>query len=77
MVKLGTTKEKRLMVDIMAIWESYKRKEVTEIRWIKGTDNPADAMTKKGSNKALETLLDTNRLHIRMEGWVERTWVGK
>ena len=25
LVKLGTTKEKRLIIDIMALWQSYKR----------------------------------------------------
>jgi hypothetical protein len=46
MVKLGTTEEKRLMIDIMAIWQSYERRELSEIRWINGNSNPADAMTK-------------------------------
>jgi hypothetical protein len=32
LVKLGTTKEKRLMIDIMAIRESYENREVFEIR---------------------------------------------
>jgi hypothetical protein len=32
LVKLGTTKEKRLMIDIMALRQSYKRREITEIR---------------------------------------------
>jgi len=32
MVKLGTTKEKRLIIDIMAIRQSYERRELLEIR---------------------------------------------
>ncbi|KAF1970758.1 hypothetical protein BU23DRAFT_581893 [Bimuria novae-zelandiae CBS 107.79] len=32
LVKLGTTKEKRLMIDIMALRQSYERREITEIR---------------------------------------------
>jgi hypothetical protein len=39
LVKLGTTEEKRLMVDIMALRQSYERREITEIRWIDGKDN--------------------------------------
>lgn len=46
MAKLGTTKEKILMVDIMAIRQSYERRELSEIRWISGENNPADSMTK-------------------------------
>ena len=36
LVKLGTTKEKRLMIDIMALRQSYERRELYEIRWIDG-----------------------------------------
>ncbi|KHJ34052.1 hypothetical protein EV44_g3926 [Erysiphe necator] len=72
MVKLGTTKEKRLMIDVMAIRESYERRELSEIRWINGDDNPADAMTKVSPTKSLELLVNTNKLTVRMEGWVER-----
>ncbi|KAK1990607.1 hypothetical protein LX36DRAFT_664046 [Colletotrichum falcatum] len=34
LVKLGTIKEKRLMIDIMALRQSYERREIYEIRWI-------------------------------------------
>jgi hypothetical protein len=72
MVKLGSTKEKRLMIDLMAMRQSYERRELSEIRWINGKDNPADAMTKSIPNKALQSLIDTNELQIRVEGWVQR-----
>jgi hypothetical protein len=72
LVKLGTTKEKRLMINIMALRQSYERRELTKIRWISGVDNLADAMTKSSPNKALQTFLDTNRLVVQVEGWVKR-----
>lgn len=72
LVKLGTTKEKRLMIDIMALRQSYERRELFEIRWINGNDNPADSMTKAVPNKALETFVNTNSINVRMEGWVKR-----
>ena len=53
LVKLGTTKEKRLMIDIIALRQSYERRELTEVRWINRQDNPADAMTKATPNKIL------------------------
>ena len=31
LTKLGTTKEKRLMIDIMALGEAYKYREITEV----------------------------------------------
>ena len=72
LVKLGTTKEKRLMIDIMALRQSYECRELFEIRWINGHDNPADAMTKSNPNKALEQFIETNTLRVRIEGWVQR-----
>lgn len=72
LVKLGTTKEKRLMIDIMALRQSYERRELAEIRWIEGDSNPADAMTKSTPNKALEQMVSTNRLEIKVQGYVQR-----
>ena len=71
-VKLGTTIEKRLMIDIMSLRESYERREITEIRWIAGKDNPADACTKRKPNQALEKLISTNELTINIEAFVQR-----
>jgi hypothetical protein len=50
LVKLGTTKEKHFMIDIISLRQSYERRELFEIRWIYGQDNPADAMTKSSAN---------------------------
>ena len=46
LVKLGTTQEKRLMIDILCLRQAYKRHLITEIVWIDGITNPADTMTK-------------------------------
>jgi hypothetical protein len=72
LVKLGTTKEKRLMIDIMAMRQSYERRELSEVRWIGGNNNPADAMTKSVPNNSLEELVSTNHLTVKVEGWVQR-----
>ena len=77
LVKLGSTKEKRLMIDIMALRQMYERRELFEIRWVNGHDNPADAMTKANPNTALETFINTNKLRIRVEGWVKREKVSE
>lgn len=71
-VKLGTTKEKRLMVDIMALRQMYERRELWEVRWINSNCNPADSMTKITPNNSLEGFLNTNLLEINVEGWVKR-----
>jgi hypothetical protein len=67
LVKLGTTTEKRLMIDIMSLRESYEKREISEIRRIDGRDNPGDALTKKSPNTALEKLVSTNKLVVRVE----------
>ena len=73
LVKLGTTREKELMVDILSLRQSYERREITEILWIKGDKNPADAMTKEKACGALQKLVDTNKLDLAIDGWVEGT----
>jgi hypothetical protein len=75
LVKLGIIKEKRLMIDIMALRQSYERREITEIRWINRKDNPADAITKSTLNKAFKKFIDFNQLSIQVEGWVQRKGV--
>ncbi|KYK61933.1 hypothetical protein DCS_03078 [Drechmeria coniospora] len=57
---------------IQAIRQSYERREILEIRWINGSENPADAMTKVQPNRKLERLVSTNQIDIRIEGWVDR-----
>lgn len=73
LVKLGTTQEKRLMVDILSLRQAYERREIAEIKWIEGSNNPADAMT-KGSKacSALKDLIDSNKLDMEAIKWVER-----
>ncbi|KAL3420591.1 hypothetical protein PVAG01_07036 [Phlyctema vagabunda] len=72
LIKLSTTIEKRLMIDIMGLRQSYERREIREIRWIDGKSNPADALTKDLPCTALKQLIDTNQLDIKTKGWVER-----
>jgi hypothetical protein len=72
LVKLRTTKEKHLMINIMALHQSYKCREISEVRWINGKDNPADSITKINPNKSLQILIDSNRLTVQVEGWMDR-----
>ena len=73
LVWLGTTQEKRLMIDVMCLRQAYERRQVTEVKWIDGDTNPTDAMTKGKPCTALTQLIDTNRIELRAVGWVERT----
>jgi hypothetical protein len=77
LVKLSTTREKRLMIDLMSIRQAYERREIAEVRWIQGNKNPADSMTKHKGNKALDKIIETNKVDIQASGWVERTSVNE
>jgi hypothetical protein len=60
LVKLGTTKKKRLIINIIAFRQSYERKELAEIRWVTGDYNPANIITKSASNGAFSKLINNN-----------------
>jgi hypothetical protein len=66
LVKLGTTAEKRLMIDIMCLRQAYERRKIAEVKWIAGHTNPADFMTKEKPSNALKLLIDTNRVYIEV-----------
>lgn len=72
LVKLGTTKEKRLMIDILCLRQAYERRQITEVTWIEGASNPADALTKAKSSKALESMIEANEVIVKTMAWVER-----
>jgi hypothetical protein len=61
------------MIDLMCLRQSYERQEISEVRWIDGNSNPADAMTKSKPCRALQDLIDTNKLRVNVDGWVERS----
>jgi hypothetical protein len=54
LVKLSTTQEKRLMIDVMCLRQAYERREITEVKWIDGNINPADSMTKSKASNVLK-----------------------
>jgi hypothetical protein len=72
LIKLETTSEKRLMIDLMCLRQSYERREITEIRWIDENINLADAMTKSKFCNVLINLIDINNIELKITEWVER-----
>jgi hypothetical protein len=72
LVKLSTTQEKQLMIDVMCLRQAYERREIAEVKWIKGESNPADSITKSKPSNALKRLIETNTLQLDVEEWVER-----
>ncbi len=61
------------MIDVMSLCQSYERREITEVKWIHGINNPADSMTKAKSFSALRTLIDTNTINLKTTEWMERS----
>ena len=72
LVRLSTTQEKRLMVDLIYLHQLYKYKEIAEIKWIKKNANLADFITKLKVYNALKQLINTNKVNINIMEWVER-----
>jgi len=64
LVKLGTTQEKRLIIDIMCLHQLYKRREITEVKWINSNSNPTNLITKSKASAALKKLINTNYLKL-------------
>jgi hypothetical protein len=71
LVKLGIIQEKRLIVNLIYLYQAYKRREITEVKWINSKDNPVDAITKVKLCQALKTLINTNKLNLEVIEWVE------
>jgi hypothetical protein len=46
LVRLKTTQEKRLMIDVICLQQAYKRRQITKVKWINSKANPMDAITK-------------------------------
>lgn len=76
-VKNTSTTEKRLMIDIRAAREAYESQEISDVGWIRGSDNPADGLTKPGRCEALENILDRGLVNIPVQQWVVRTALNK
>ena len=72
LVRLGTTQEKRLMIDVMSLRQSYERREIAEIKWIYGCNNPANSMMKSKASTTLKAVIDTDCINISTAEWVER-----
>ena len=72
LVRLSTTQKKRLMVDFMCLRQSYKHREIAEIKWIEGNTNLANSITKSKACDTLKQLIDTNKVNINIIEWVER-----
>jgi hypothetical protein len=72
LVKLEIASEKRLIIDLMCLRQSYERRKITKIRWIDDESNSVDVMTKSNSCQTLIRLIDTNIMDLKTSEWIER-----
>ena len=56
----------------MCMREAYKRREITQVKWIDGKSNPADSITKSKPTNALKNLINTNKIDLQVQEWVKR-----
>ena len=72
LVKLSTIQEKRLIIDIIYLYQLYKYKEITEVKQINSNSNPANLMTKGKASTALKKLINTNYLELQTMEQIKR-----
>ena len=67
LVKLGTTQEKRLIIDVICMREAYKQREIAQVKWIDSKSNPTDSITKSKPTNAFKNLIDTNKIKLQVQ----------
>jgi hypothetical protein len=72
LVQLDTTQKKRLMINVMSLRQSYKRRKITKVKWIHEINNSIDFIIKKKAFTILKTLIDQNVINLNTSKWVER-----
>jgi len=50
----------------MCLRQAYKRREIIKVKWINGNDNPIDVIIKAKPCQALKTLINTNKLDLKV-----------
>ena len=69
---LHSTTEKRLLIDLSMLRQCYEKREIAEVLWIPGRQNPADGLTKKDPCSALRNLLLSNQILLSPNASIER-----
>lgn len=67
------TAKKRLMIDILATREAYRRFEIRGIGIVSGEDSPADGLSKAKDNGMFQRLVLLNEDKTQVLQWVDRS----
>jgi len=60
------------MVNLICLRQLYKRRIITEIKWINGNLNPIDIIIKANTCNILRNLVNINIINLNTKEWVER-----
>ena len=71
LIKLKTTQEKRLIINVIYLHQLYKRRKIAKVKWINRDSNPADTITKSKPLLAFRQLINTNRIKLKIVKWVK------
>lgn len=72
LVKLRITREKKLIINLMYLHQSYIKRETAEVRWIEGGSDTVDAKTKEKLCHVLEEHIGSISISVKPNQWVER-----
>ena len=59
-IKLGIIQEKRLIIDIMCLYQLYKKHKIAKVKWINRDSNFINIITKSKPLLALKRLININ-----------------
>eukprot|EP00172_Hildenbrandia_rubra_P000344 Plantae.Rhodophyta-Hildenbrandia_rubra.ctg11618.p1 GENE.Plantae.Rhodophyta-Hildenbrandia_rubra.ctg11618~~Plantae.Rhodophyta-Hildenbrandia_rubra.ctg11618.p1 ORF type:complete len:534 (+),score=91.74 Plantae.Rhodophyta-Hildenbrandia_rubra.ctg11618:92-1603(+) len=68
--KLTTLTEKRLLINVSALRESYNRAEISNIAHVSSERNLADSLAKRKKSKLLQEAMITGKLNVKVSNWV-------
>ncbi len=66
------TSEKRMMLEIAAAREGYRRKDISNIGFFRSSKNLADCLTKPMNQANLLSVLRSGKLSVEPDQWIIR-----
>lgn len=70
--RLSQASEKRLLIDIAAVREAHRKKEISNVGWVKSKNNLADGLTKYSKSNILNDVIENSMLDHPIEQWIVR-----
>lgn len=75
-ITLSQTTELRLQFNLQILRDAFERREITNIVWIAGEENPSDDLSKPDKrNGTLAKLIETNHFNPSKVSWMQRDFM--